>query len=64
MAKEYWLAFVIPIVGREPGVWYLILSSVHPKGGLPKRCCVLIPPTQPNLFPLMPILVKKMDARR
>ena len=64
MSKEYWFALMISIVRWEPGVRYFILSPVHPKGGLPKRCCVLIPLTQSNFFPPMPILVVKMDTRR
>ena len=64
MAEEYRFAFVIPIILREYGVRYFILPSVHPKGRLSKSCRVLIPPTQSHLFPLMPILVEKMDTRR
>jgi hypothetical protein len=64
VAKKYRLASVIAIVRREAGVRYFIFSSVHPKGGLPKRCCGLIPPAQSNFFPPVPILVGKMDPRR
>src|SRR5215831_9585963 len=64
MAKEYWLAFVIPIVLREFSVRQFIFPPVHPKGGRSKRRRVLVPPTQPSLLPLMPILAEKMDTRR
>ena len=64
MAKEYRLAFAIPIICWESGIRYFILPPVHPKGRFSKSCRVLIPPAQSHLFPLMPILIEKMDARR
>ena len=64
MPEEYRLAFVISVVDRELGVGYFVLPPVHPKGGLSKCSRILIPPTQPNLFPLIAILVEKMNARR
>jgi hypothetical protein len=53
VAKEYLLAFVIPIVRWESGVRYFILPPVDPEGRFSKSCCVLIPPTQSHLFPPM-----------
>src|SRR6266849_6670912 len=62
MAKKYWPAFVISVVPREFRVGYFIFPPVHSEGGPSKGYCVLIPPTQPHIFPPMPILVEKMNA--
>jgi hypothetical protein len=64
MAEENRRGFVISVVCWKLRVRYFIFPPIHPEGGLSKSCCTVIPPTQPNLFSLMPVLVEKMDARR
>ena len=64
MAEENRLGFVISVVCWKFQIRYFIFPPIHPEGGPSKGRCVVIPPTQPDLFALMPILVQKMDSGR
>src|ERR1700676_3305235 len=62
MAKKYRFAFEITKVPWKARVRQFAFAAFHRKCGLSKRCCVLIPPTQSNFFPLVAVLVEEVDS--